>query len=197
MPSSSNRFVITLLLPDRVAALRDVSSVITDLGGFIDGISQSVLAGYFYAILTASFPEGVEAVSLRESILANFGSEAVSVVVAAYRGRRGGRPTVPGPRYIATAFGPDRHGVLKALTTFLAARGINIEDWQVDFSGSHVTHIGEVTLPSHLDVKQVQDEFRAELAAIGLAGGLQHENIFRATHEVGPIHLLLGGARHD
>lgn len=196
MPSPS-RFVITVLLPDRVAALRDVSSVITDLGGFIDGISQTVLAGYFHAILMASFAEDVEAVSLRDSILANFGSETVSVVVEPYRGRRSGRPTVPGPRYIATAFGADRHGVLKALTSFLASRGINIEDWQVDFNGPNVTHIGEVTLPAHLDVKQVQDEFRAELAAIGLAGGLLHENIFRATHEVGPIRLLLSGTRHD
>jgi glycine cleavage system transcriptional repressor len=188
---------VTVLLPDRVAVLRDITTVVADLGGFIDGISMGVLAGYFHTVLTATFPEGVEAAGLRESILKNFGNDTVSVVVEPYRGRRGSRPTVSGSRYIASASGPDRHGILKALTGFLAERGINIEDWQVDFHGGNVTHIGELTLPSHLDVKQVQDEFRAELSAVGLTGGLVHENIFRATHEVGPIRSLLGGARHD
>jgi predicted amino acid-binding ACT domain protein len=195
--SHPNRFVLTVLLPDRVAALRDVSTVITDLGGFIDGINQTVLAGYFHAILTATFPDGVEAEALRDSILANFGSERVSVVVEPHHGRRASRAAGPGPRYIASAFGVDRLGILKTLTSFLAARGINIEDWQVDFHGANVTHIGEVTLPAHLDIKQVQDEFRSELVAIGLSGGLIHENIFRATHEIGPIRSLLGGSRHD
>ena len=52
-------------------------------------------------------------------------------------------------------------------------------------------YTAQVVLPERLEVIQVQAAFRARMAARGLTAALCHENIFRATTEVGPIKGLL------
>jgi glycine cleavage system transcriptional repressor len=195
--NDTQRYVVSVLLPDRVAILRDISSAVSGAGGNIDGISQTVVAGYFQVVLTVTISRTVTAAALRATIGAALPDDAAAVVVEKYAAKTTARTAAQGARYVVTAGGRDRAGILKTVTGFLAARGINIEDWHVDYQGGAVTHIGEVTVPARLDIKQVQDEFRHELATVGLTGGLQHENIFRATHEIGPIRSLLGGERHD
>ncbi len=60
-----------------------------------------------------------------------------------------------------------------------------------------VTHIGEITVPDKLDIRQVQDELEQALASFGLQSRIQHQNIFRATNEIGPIRALLAETSHD
>jgi glycine cleavage system transcriptional repressor len=186
-----SRYVITVLVADRVAILRDITSAVTDMGANIDGISQTVVEGYFTVILTAAFPAAVSPDSVRNAILQNFAENEASVVVIPYDARRATRRPVRGDRYVVTLTGLDRLGILKTITGFLAEKGINIEDWHVDFGSGGVTQIGQITVPSLLDIKQLQDEFRQALAPLNLASCIQHENIFRATNEVGAIRSLL------
>jgi hypothetical protein len=42
-----------------------------------------------------------------------------------------------------------------------------------------------------VDFRRVQAAFRARLAPRGLSATIVHENIFRATNEIGPIKGLL------
>ena len=190
------RYVIALLVADRVGILRDLTSSVARLGGNIDGIRQTVVNGYFTVTLTAEFPRARAAEKVREAIAENFTGEEAWVVV---------RPWVPGPpvhgaadgdAYVVTLTGPDRPGVLKAVTTFFASKGINIEDWTVAFDRAGATQVGELTVPRHLDVPQVQAELRQALAKLEQTACLQQVNIFRATNEIGPIKPLLGDAPH-
>ena len=197
MPVRAGRFVISVLILDRVGVLRDVTSAITDLGGNIDGMTQTVVAGYFTAVLSATFRRAPAAEALREAILERFRSDEASVTVRPHEAPRApARAASGGDLYIVTLTGPDRPGVLKTVTTFFAERGINIEDWYMDFAGAAATYIGEITVPAHLDLKQVQDEFRQAVAPLRLTACLQQANIFRATNEIGPIKNLLGDGRH-
>ena len=186
------RYVISVLVSDRVGVLRDITSAVTDLGANIDGISQTVVEGYFTVILTATFSKSHSPDEIRSTIEECFGADEASVVVRSYERRDSVRRTANGEGYVVTLAGKDRPGILKAVTSFLAAKGINIEDWCVEFRREDVLHIGEVTVPAALDIKQVQDEFRQVVAPLGLSSVVQHENIFRATNEVGPIKSLLG-----
>jgi predicted amino acid-binding ACT domain protein len=186
------RYVISVLVSDRVGILRDISAAVTDLGANIDGISQTVVAGYFTVILTASFDQPHPPSRIRDAIEERFGTDEATVVVRPYDRRDAKRQTVDGESYVVTLTGRDRPGILKAVTRFLAAKGINIEDWHVEFRDADVLHIGEVTVPAALDIQQAQEEFRQVVAALGLVVVLQHENIFRATNEIGPIKSLIG-----
>lgn len=194
--AAAERYVLSLLVVDRVGILRDITSVVADLNGSIDGISQTVMGGFFTVILTAAFPAGCGEQAVREAMMARFSDGEASLLIRAHP-QPATRPAAPaGARYIVTAVGRDRSGILKAVTEHLAGKGINIEDWYVQFNGETVTHIGEVTVPTRLDIKQVQDEFRDVLARFGLSCGMQHQNIFRATNEIGPIAGLLAEGFH-
>lgn len=194
MPTrEKERYVISVLVSDRVGVLRDITSAVTDIGANVDGISQTVVEGYFTVILTATFDKSSSPDKIRSAILENFRKDETSVVVRPYERKEPTRRTVDGEQYVATITGKDRKGILKTVTSFLASKGINVEDWYVEFRGDNVTHMGEITVPHSLDIKQVQDEFRHVVAALNLTAGFQHANIFRATNEVGPIKSLLGG----
>lgn len=189
------RFVISVLVADRVGILRDITAALADQGANIDGVSQTVLHGYFTVILTVSMHRRCNAEGIRQALLANFANNAASIIVRRFEPSAARRPVVHGERYVVTLNGKDRMGILKAVTAYLADKGVNIEDWYVYFDGPMVTHIGEVTVPPVLDIQQLQSGFQECLRDFDLAVSMQHENIFRVTNEVGAVQHLLAG-RH-
>ncbi|OGV68883.1 MAG: hypothetical protein A2283_24205 [Lentisphaerae bacterium RIFOXYA12_FULL_48_11] len=192
---SSNRYVVSVLVADRVGILKDITSAVTDMGANIDGISQTVASGYFTVILTATFKKSVSTEVIHGQIMQNFSRDEAEIVVRPYQEDAVKRVPVQGNRYAVTVTGKDRAGILKMVTAFLAGKEINIEDWYVEFQGRNVTHIGVISVPRVLDIKQTQEEFRQLLVPLGLTSYIQHENIFRATNEIGPIESLLDEKR--
>ena len=193
---AGGRFVISVLVTDRVGILRGITAAIADLRGNIDAISQTVVEGYFTVILTATFPEIADPAVVRDAIARRFGRDEVSVIVRPFEPAAAPRRAGPADRYVLTLWGREQPGILKAVTAYLAEKGINIEDLYFKITGERVVHIGELSIPRRLDLKQVQDELQRALAPMGLTACLQHENIFRATNEVMPIRDLLREA-HD
>jgi predicted amino acid-binding ACT domain protein len=195
----ANRYVISLLVPDRAGVLRDISIAIGSLNGNIDAINQTVQAGYFTVLLTASFPGADTTLGTIQACLeAAFSEPGADFVVSPYAPSEIPRGNAVGERYVVTLNGIDSPGVLKAVTTFLADRDINIEDWSVSFEehdqttpSTVVTHIGEITVPPHLDIKQLQADFRVITRHLELVSCIYHINIFRAINEITPIAPLI------
>ncbi len=189
MPDIS-RYVIAVLLPDRVGALRDVTAVIVELQGNIAGIRQSVVDGYFSLIFTSAHPAGVTDEAIYHALAARL-EPAAAIVVRACQALSQ-PPCARGARYVAMTCGPDRPGTIHAISAFFVEHGINIEDWQVENEGAEVIYTAQVVLPAAADFRAVQEAFRARMAVRDLSASICHENIFRATNEVGPIKHLLG-----
>jgi predicted amino acid-binding ACT domain protein len=185
------RFVVSVLVADRVGILRDITAALSDLGANMDGISQTVIEGYFTVILTATFDQPMASEPIRQAIQRNFHGHEASVVVREFDPRAVRHPPVKGDRYVVTMSGEDRKGILKTTMAYLAEKGINVEDWYVHFEGTRVTQVGEVTVPEILDVQQIQREFQQRLQELGMRVSIQHENIFRVTNEVGAVRPLL------
>jgi len=184
-------YVISVLVNDRVGILRDITGAVADLGANIDGISQTVVEGWFTVILIASFTRDISVQQVQSAIAARFQDADVSIVVRPHHPSRNRRSAVRGDHYVVTFFGPDQPGILKMVTAFLADKGINIDDWLVLFDRPRVTHIGAVTVPDTMDIGQLQVEFAQVLAGLNMVLSIQHENIFRATTKVGAIKSLL------
>ena len=188
------RVVITLLVPDRIGILCEITSTVTDLGADIESISQTVVAGYFTVTLVASFSTVKDGGTVSDSIRKRFGGDTSVIGVVPYT-----PPAVnvsSGEHYVVTLMGPDQPGILKTATSFLASRRINIDDWYLILSPPDVTHVGEITVPSTLDFGHLQNELAMTMRVIGITASIQHENIFRATNEIGPIKSLLTEGYH-
>jgi glycine cleavage system transcriptional repressor len=186
-----NRLVVSILVADRPGIMRDITSAIADMGANIDGISQTVVEGYFTVILTATFQEKVSPESVKHAIAENFRAHEADITVRPFVPVPVPRDIAEGEPYVLTITGRDRPGILKRATTFLAEKSINIEDWECFFSGPEVSYVGEVTMPAGLEITEIRNELQAALLDMGMKSSMQHRNIFRATNEIGPMKSLL------
>lgn len=190
MTANQTRCVISVLAPDCIGIIKRITSAITDLGGDIDGMSQTVIHGYFTVILTAKFKDTFTQEQIRDAILNNFEPGEASVVIRDFEETNPPSQIHKAERYILTLTGKDRPGILKTVTTYLAENNINIEDYYFTIQGENVTHIGEVSVPSEIDIKQLQGELQTLVSSIDLVATLQHEFLFRAANDIFSIRQL-------
>lgn len=194
----SKRFLVTTILPDRVGILRDVSGALCAVGANLTDVRQNVIGGVFLLSAIAEFAADAESLEVRAAVAAALPERDAEVSVlpcgpaSAQPDARANAKTVAGERYVASFSGPDRPGRIHAIADVFARHGANVEDWRHDLSdAAHTLTIGVVTIPSGCDISALQAELRDTFGPMGLAASLMHENIFRATNEVGPIIDLL------
>ena len=189
------RLVISLLSPNRVGIFSDVVAVIADYGGNIDGLSQTVTEGYFTMLLTASFKtDDTDSQKLRNTLTIEMEKKVDAVMILPYRSK-GTSESCSACRYIITLIGKDHPGLLAFVSKKLEEKNINVTDWYFEFEDTTVTHIGEILVPQEFDVDQLQDELAEDLSGMNLTCSIQHENIFKATNEIGPIKTLVEESR--
>lgn len=183
--------LVTVIADDRVGVIRDVSGALFKCGGNLVDLRQMVIGGVFTLHCVTEFENGADPAEIRATVRAALGDPRAEVAV---------RPlpkavvsAAGGERYVAAASGPDRPGRVNRITTVLARHHVNVEDWRHDLSdpAGRALTIGVVTVPAGCDVAAVARDLREALAPEGVATSLRHENIFRATNEVGPIDELL------
>ena len=203
-----SRFLVTVALPDRVGILRDVTGALFARGANFTDLRQTVVGGIFTLSAIAEFETPAEPAALSAAVRAGLPEADACVDVrpcaAARRApdgagraslsisRSSGAAAPAGERYVASVMGPDRPGRIHEIARIFADAGVNVEDWRHDFSDPERTlTIGIVTVPPACDVAALQRTLADTLGPTGLATSLRHENIFRATNEVGPIRNLL------
>jgi predicted amino acid-binding ACT domain protein len=184
------RFITSVLVPDRVGLLRDVTQAVFSLEGNIGGIRQTIVDRFFTLVFTSEHPKPVTPEALRALLNASLESSAVVTVLDCPETRETVLPA--GSRFVVMTRGEDRPGTIFAITSFLVDHGINIEDWIVEEESGQVVYIAQVAVPEAADFRALQEGFRAAMGERGLTGLLCHENIFRATNEIGPIKSLIG-----
>ena len=202
MPSSPARVLVTTALPDRVGILRDVTGALYALGANFTDLRQTVVGGIFSLSAIAEFETPADAAALAAAVRAALPEKDACVDVrpcaapashVAMRIERSSAPRAAGERYVVSVTGPDSPGRIHRIAKVFAAHGANVEDWRHDLSDPVRTlTIGVVTIPPSADLAALRAALDAELAPLGLSTSLLHENIFRATNEVGPIRTLLG-----
>ncbi len=184
------RFITSVLVPDRVGLLRDITRGVYSLEGNIGSIRQTVVDGFFSLVFTSEHPEQITPVTLRTLLDSTLESDAVVTVLDSPDVKP---PVVPtGARFVVMTRGADTPGTIFAITSFLVEHGINIEDWMVEEEEGKIVYIAQVVVPEAIDFRKLQGSFNSVMAERGLVALLCHENIFRATNEVGPIKALIG-----
>ena len=203
----NTRFLVTTALPDRVGILRDVTGALYALGANFTDLRQTVVGGIFTLSAIAEFEAPADPAALAAAVRAALPEKDACVDVrpcaapashVAMRIERTSAPRPSGERYVVSVTGPDSPGRIHRIAKVFAAHGANVEDWRHDLSDpARTLTIGVVTIPASADLAALRAALDAELAPLGLSTSLLHENIFRATNEVGPISVLLNPATAD
>lgn len=192
MTPTLNTYLITAVLPDRVGILRDVTGVIFKQGGNLTDLRQMIMGGVFSLSCVAEFESCHDVAALRSAILAGLPEKDANVIVIPCALHSSDNSPVAGERYAAAVSGPDRPGRVHMIAKIFASHGVNVEDWRHDLSDpNRALTIGLVRVPAGCDVQKLQSELAADMAKFNMVASLRHENIFRATNEVGPIDALL------
>jgi len=176
-------YVLDVLSDDHPGIVAAVTDAVEGLGGNIDSCSQTVLGGYFTLIMIVSFPQPVECPSLVDRIQGPPGSDTGFQVLArpvVRRGEDGGKVE----RFVITAFGKDKPGIVKRFSQYLAGRDINITDLYGSRRGDDFVLISEVEIPARWDIALLQDDLEQMGREEGFAVRLQHENVFVATNQL-------------
>jgi glycine cleavage system transcriptional repressor len=181
-PAAVLTTVISVMSRDRVGIVATVSERIAGLGGDLADLSQTTLRGWFTLILLATFPGETTAVDVRAALV----EPGLDVIVREVTEQLPPEPEAPsGEENVLAVRGPDRVGLLADVARICAEHRLNIVDLSTRKSdGQYVTLL-------QLDATGAGplDRVRAALEQAGAARGfgftLQHDDVFRATHEIG------------
>ena len=178
-------FVLNVMSDDHPGIVAAVSNAVELLGGNIDSCSQTVLGGYFTLIMIVSVPEEIEAEQLAAEIhrVESSGS-AYQVLVRPVLGDNTVTAGEEAGRFVITAFGADRPGIVRQFSQYLAGRDINIVDLYGDRRGDEFVLIGQVEIPARWDIRMLQADLEEMGRELGFAVNLQHENVFVATNQL-------------
>lgn len=178
-------FVLNVMSDDHPGIVAAVTGVVEMLGGNIDACSQTVLGGYFTLIMIVSLPDPIEAERLAEQVRCaeSTGCDLQVLARPVLSGSRSGDlETID--RFVITAFGPDRPGIVRRFSQYLAGKDINIVDLYGDRKGDDFVLIGQVQVPVHWDIGMMQADLAEMGRELGFTVKLQHENIFVATNQL-------------
>ena len=197
--NSPETFSITVVVADRVGVLRDVAKTVFVLGGNLVDLRQAVVCGCFTLTCIAQFeeaPDGAEGVAAAlRGALVSAGDANPGAHVHPYDLKPAAAPA-GGERYVFAVDGVDRPGRVYRIAQIFAEHGVNVEDWShvLQEDAVNAFNSGTVTVPAGVDTAALQREFTRRMAECGYKAALLHENIFRATNGIGPIHSLLDEA---
>ncbi len=179
-------YILTVMAQDRVGIVRDVSSALAGIGGNITHLNQTVMRGYFTLIISVEAPDERTQLEIRQAVERKGEVGEFEVSVRPYA------EAVPcescaSDRFTLSMQGRDQKGIIARTTTYLAERGINVEDFYSYVHDGVLLMLAQVSIPSGVDVEEVQTGLEAVGGEFGLVVHLQHENIFRATSDVRSI----------
>ncbi|MCK4515362.1 MAG: hypothetical protein KAU31_08905 [Spirochaetaceae bacterium] len=174
------RFIISITSKDRSGIIAGISEGICRLSGNIEAASQTVHRGYFAMILLVGFEASPASDEVSTSL-----KEAAGSDLHVYSIPYDPEPREAGPSdstFVVTCMGPDKPGILRTLTRFLASRNVNIDDLYCTVADGSFVAICQVTIPDTVDLLVLQTDLKTVAGDGGFTSTLQHEGIFEETN---------------
>jgi glycine cleavage system transcriptional repressor len=184
-----HQYIVTVTAADRVGIVYSVAGTIRDEGGNILELSQTVMRGYFTIILDVAFPAPRDTKALAARIAERGKRFDLTVAVLPVKETAAEPPVPNGERFILTVLGDDSPGNIHGISGCLAAHGVNIVDLHARVDGPRFSLVMEAFLPPDLSPTTVRAELERFGRDHGLEAYVQHENIFLATSEPGPVRV--------
>ena len=180
-----NAYVLSVMADDHPGIVSTVCAAIDRLGGNIDSCSQTVLSGYFTLIMIVSTPEPVTHEALSQEVV---GPEpqhtGFQVAVRSFVPPSLDADAAPVERFVITAFGQDKPGIVRRFSQYLAEKDINIIDLYGGPKGDDFVLVSQVEIPARWEITMLQADLEEMGKEEGFTVRLQHENVFVATNQL-------------
>lgn len=173
--------ILTVVTRDQVGIIAGITGVLDEARVQLLELSQTVVRDYFTIILVINVPKDIDTEKITATIRQNIGS-GVAVTLVPYQA---GTPvTTQGERYILTATGINRPGMVHTITEIIAQYGGNFTDLSTRLIDRRFSLVAEIDLPKDVLLAQLQTALRHAGTEIGLQVWLQHNRLFVATNEI-------------
>ena len=188
----ARRYIMTVLAANRVGILAALSNALDELGGNMLDVSQAVLQEYFTMIMAAEFPEERDPEVIVDHIRAvcrPFGAEVVLKDPRNEPPFELAEEPIPRQRYVLTAAGKDRPGVLRFIAHRLAQDDIVLLDLQGMRRESNRTFLAsmELAVPPGVDALKLRMDLETEFRSDAITISLQHRRVLAALAHPEPV----------
>ncbi|MBS0201705.1 MAG: hypothetical protein JSS49_02310 [Planctomycetes bacterium] len=183
---------MTVLAANRVGILAALTNALDELRGNMLDVSQAVIQDYFTMILAAEFPEERDPEVIVDHIRAvcrSYGAEVALKDPDDETVFEIPEEPTPRQRYVLTASGQDRPGVLRFIAHRLAQDDIVLMDLQGMRHESDHTFLTsmELAFPPGVDALKLRNDLDKEFRPDGITIALQHRRVLAALAHPEPV----------
>lgn len=181
--------VISVLGADRPGIIAAVTKILFAHDCNIENVSQTILQSEFSGIFIFAMPD-----TLTIDALGGYLREELNPLDLHVYVKRLDPPSEPyftaesSQPFVITTKGPDRKGLVAAVTEIIARYGANVTNLQAVFKGGNDPDnnimIYEVDVPNDIDQQALYGDLRAKAKELILNISIQHRNIFEAINRI-------------
>ncbi len=191
MHQETKDYIIAVMAKDRPGIISAITRSVFELGGNVIELSQTVMRGYFSLILCATFPCGVSPETVRQKVEEGEPELELSASVRKFDPRPLFVPAKNTSIWFLTLQGGDRPGLIYQVTSHLAELDINIEDLYTQTLGEKITMILQLHPENPWSAEHLTSRLEELGNQLGVETHVLHQDILRATSEVGAIRRLV------
>jgi glycine cleavage system transcriptional repressor len=163
-------FALSAIGRDRPGIVAALTGVLLDFEGNVEDSQMSILRGHFAVMLVVSLPQGADPTALERRLAGvreELGLEAVVVSELDELEDTGPRPT-----HVLSVYGADHPGIVHAIASALAKRGVSITDLETRLTGDPGSPLYVMLMEVAAGATD-PGELSAALSAIGEREGLE------------------------
>ncbi len=184
----NSKVVIAVLGRDRPGIIARVAKILFALDCNVENVSQTILQSEFSGIFIVSMPKPLSVDALKNRLSDETKDMGLHVSIKDLSPADAAPAAAAGDPFVITTQGPDRKGLVAAVTEIIAAHGVNVTNLQAVFKGgddpSKNIMIYEVCIPSTTDRAALSEELTRKADALGLLISIQHRKIFETINRI-------------
>jgi glycine cleavage system transcriptional repressor len=182
------KMIISVLGQDRPGIIAAVTRILFEQNCNIENVSQTILQNEFSGIFIVGVPKNMSDDDLHHHLNSGLTPLGLHVYEKPLSPAASDKPPVDSEPFVVTTKGPDRKGLVAAITAILAAHRVNVTNLQAVFKGGNDPNanimIYEVDIPADADHQLLRKELREKASQLSLNISIQHKRIFEAINRV-------------
>lgn len=182
------KMIISVLGQDRPGIIAAVTRILFERDCNIENVSQTILQNEFSGIFIVSVPKALSEADLHRHLDDGLVPMGLKTFEKRLSEAEQAPPVVASEPFVVTTMGPDRKGLVAAITGILAAYRVNVTNLQAVFKGGDDPNanimIYEVDIPNDIDQQALRQDLRQKAQSLSLDISIQHKLIFEAINRV-------------